>query len=197
MIKTTVSNCSDAVTQIFLEGAEDVLGADRLRDFLAGQLQGGIPFSWANAGPLLWQMEKTYGVAGARGLAQRIGRAGFKYWINHFGDQAGVHTPEFRLLPAPRRIATGLSILAQVLGAECDDTISIIDGELYWLWRSERCPVCQDHTSPDPCCYLVVGLLQEFTAWAGGGRFYMVTETACRSNGEPVCEYRIDKKPLD
>ena len=197
MIKTTVSNCSNTVTQILFEGAEDVLGADKLRDLLAGQRQDDILFSWANAGPLLRQMEKTYGVAGARGLAQRIGRAAFKYGVKRFGEQAGIHTPEFRLLPAPRRIATGLAILAQVLGDECNDTISVMDSGPYWLWRSERCPVCQDHTSPDPNCYLVVGLLQEFTTWAGGGRFYPVTETACRSNGAPACEYRIDKKPLD
>lgn len=197
MIKTTISNCSDSVTQIFLEGAEDVLGAEKLRELLAGQLQDDLPISWTNAAPLLWRLEATYGAPGARGLAQRIGRAAFKYGVNRYGEQAGFHAPEFRLLPAPRRIATGLASMAQVLGEECNDTISVIDEGSYWLWRSERCPVCQGHTAPEPCCYLVVGMLQEFSAWAGGGRFYSVTETSCRSNGDPVCAFRIDKKPLD
>lgn len=197
MIKTTVSNCSDTITQILLEGAEDVLGADKLRNFLDGSWPGDGPFSWAQTRPLLQQLQTTYGIPGARGLAQRIGRAAFKYGVKQFGEQAGFLSPEFRLLPAPRRIASGLTTLAQVMGDECDDSISIADGGLYWLWRSERCPVCQGASAPDPCCYLVVGLLQEFTTWAGGGRFYPVTEVACRANGQTVCEFRIDKKPLD
>jgi predicted hydrocarbon binding protein len=46
-------------------------------------------------------------------------------------------------------------------------------------------------------CYLIAGLLQEFTTWADGGRFYRIMETECRGNGSQACLYRIEKKPLD
>ena len=208
MTNITLSKCSDLITQIFLEGAEDVLGADQLRRLVkeitprGNESEGKYPgedssLTMVDAGPLLWRLESMYGVAGGRGLAVRIGRSAFKYGLRQYGDQAGFHTAEFRLLPSPRRIAAGLQVMAQLLGEECHDVITVTDGDTCWLWQSQRCPICHDHTSPDPCCYLVAGLLQEFAAWAGGGRFYPVMETACRASGGPACEFRIDKKPLD
>lgn len=208
MTNSPFSECSDQMTRLFLEGAEEVLGAEQLNRLVkeitpeGGELKGepqneGIPLTLADAGPLLWKLESLYGAASGRGLAVRIGRSVFKYGLQQYGDQAGFHAVEFRLLPSPRRIAAGLQLLAQALGEACHDTITVTDGDTYWLWQSQHCPICRDHTSPDPCCYLVIGLLQEFAAWAGGGRFYPVTETTCRASGGPSCEYRIEKKPLD
>lgn len=206
--KTSLSKCSHLVDQILLAGAQDVLGAEKLNHVLgelsldnnAAQVEqpaSELSMPLDDAGSLLQMLEGIYGVPGGRGLALRIGRAAFKYGLKQFGDQAGLFRSEYRLLPAPRRIATGLNILAQVIAQECNDPISVTDGGAYWLWRSESCPLCHDHQSADPCCHVVVGLLQEFTAWAGGGRFYPVTEIACRANGGAVCEFRVEKKPLD
>lgn len=197
MIKSTLFTCSDLATQTLMEGAEDVLGADKISSLLGEQKKGGSSLAFADAVVLLEKLEDLYGVQGGRGLAVRIGRASIKYGIKQFGDQAGFYTAEFRLLPAPRRIATGLNALAQILGEACNDVITVIDGGDYWLWRSERCPLCRDRRSADPCCHVVVGLLQEFATWAGGWRYYPVTETMCRASGGQVCEYRIEKKPLD
>lgn len=205
---TKTSNCSNLVSDILLAGAQDVLGAEKLHQVL-GELwtdrsaapaespDGELALPQDSAGALLQMLEGIYGVPGGRGLALRIGRAALKYALKQFGEQAGLYRSGYRLLPANRRIAAGLDILAQVLGRECNDTIHVSDHETYWLWRSENCTLCQEHQSADSCCHVVVGLLQEFAAWAGGGRFYPVTETECKANGGAACEFRIEKKPLD
>lgn len=135
-------------------------------------------------------LEEIYGQPASRGLALRIGRASFQYGLKKYGDQAGFRAMEFRLLPAPRRLENGLRSLAQIIARECGSSISVSDEGAYWQWRVDRQTTAQD-------CFLIAGLLQEFTNWAGGGRFYRVEETECQACGSLACTYRIEKKPLD
>ncbi len=63
---------SSLSAQIFLEGAQELLGPDRLE-----QIAGGVSLSSPSL-PELWNLLRTlesiYGVPGGRGLAFRIGK---------------------------------------------------------------------------------------------------------------------------
>lgn len=153
--------------------------------------------SITQAGPFLRELEAIYGTSGGRGLALRIGRATFRYGLKHFGEQAGFRATEFRLLPAPRRLENGLRALARIIAKEWGGEIQVSDEGAHWLWRMEPGRSIAGSSSQGASCFLIAGLLQEFTAWAGGGRFYRVVETECLASGSPACLYRIEKRPLD
>jgi predicted hydrocarbon binding protein len=203
MVNTSVTACSQQVVNILVEGAQELLGIEDLqrvidlggnRSARGRAAQVVTPFNFAD---LPHGLEKQYGLASGRGLALRIGRAAFKYVLLRHGDALGLTTVDFRLQRAPRRMLEGLRILSDQIMNECGDSIAIVDGEDHWVWRSERCPICRGRSTEDPCCYLMVGLLQEFLGWAGGGRFYPVREVECRAAGDLACTYNIYKKPLD
>ncbi|RPJ46775.1 MAG: hypothetical protein EHM21_08500 [Chloroflexi bacterium] len=207
MVKTVVSADSQVTAQILLAGAQEILGTEGMRKIIERLSSGaGSPkdmspgweekISLAQAGPFLRELETLYGATGGRGLALRIGRAVFHYGLKHLGEQAGFRKTEFRLLPAPRRLDNGLRTLARIVGDECNSSVAVSDEGTHWLWRMDRRPNDPGPQMGDPC-YLIAGLLQEFTAWAGGGRFYRVVETECQAAGCPACVYQIEKKPLD
>ncbi len=187
MVENALSANSKVTAQILLDAAQEILGKETLHSVIERVSQRGQ--SALAAGPFLRALEEIYGAPGGRGLALRIGRATFRYGLKYFGEKAGFHTTEFRLLPAPRRLKNGLQTLARLVAEESGGRISVSDGEDYWLWRMD--------TSSSQNCFLIAGLLQEFTTWAGAGRFYRVVETECRASGCPACVYRIEKKPLD
>jgi hypothetical protein len=210
MVKTTVSAYSKGTAQVLLNGAQEILGLETTQKIFErispGDPQRGIrlmqDMPFREAGPFLQALEEIYGEPGGRGLALRIGRAAFHYGLKSFDDLAGLRTMAFRLLPAPRRLENGLHTLAQFLGAQYGWQIAVLDEGDHWLWRihcqpAERDLENQAHQAAGQDCFLIAGVLQEFASWAGGGRFYRVVETECRSSGCLDCKYRIDKRALD
>jgi hypothetical protein len=204
MVETVVSINSKVTAQILFDGAQEILGMETMQKVIQ-RLSPGEPSTFigspenpalAQAVPFLRELEVIYGEPGGRGLALRIGRAVFRHGLKRFGEKAGFRAVEFRLLPAPRRLENGLHILAQLIGKECDRDIAVSDEGAHWLWHMNQ---RSNDAGPQKgvACFLIAGLLQEFTAWAGGGRFYRVIETECRASGSPACIYRIEKKPLD
>ncbi len=147
-------------------------------------------FSLAQVNLFMHALKEMCGETGSRGLALRIGRAAFQYGLKRYGDQAGFRSMEYRLLPAPRRLEDGLHRLANIVEGEWGSNITVSDEGTFWQWRMSRQAVTQD-------CFIIAGLLQEFTSWAGGGRFYRVLETECQGWGSPACTYRVEKKPID
>lgn len=205
MVNTIVNTPLKVTTQILLDGAQEILGMETLQKVVERVAPGGSsPCGGAfhklplrEAGPFLRALEEMYGQPSGRGLALRIGRAAFRYGLKCFGDRAGFLSVEYRLLPAPRRLESGLRSLACLFGEEYCSKISVSDEGTCWLWRMER-----DPKTAGPDCFLIAGLLQEFTTWAGGGRFYRVVEIECAEGrseaaGSPACVFRIEKKPLD
>jgi hypothetical protein len=208
MVEPIVCDCSDVAARILLEGAQEILGIDKLRSLLeeyssesvqtiAALKTGSVLLSIGEVAMLAQILEGNYGVQGGRGLSLRIGRSAFKYGLKHFSEESALNSVSFRLFPAPRRLEIGLQTMARILSHECSDVITVADAGDYWLWRSENCLSCRNHQSADSSCYLTVGLLQEYMAWAGGGRFYRVTEIECRAAGDQACVYQITKTPLD
>lgn len=193
---------------VLLEGAQELLGADLYRRFLPPsdciESMPGlaarpvmVSFGLREMARFTRQLEAAYGVSGGRGLAQRIGRAAFKYSLQVLGDDAGLRSQEYRLLPPLRRLETGLQGLARVIAAETGDRITLTSEADHWQWRQASSETNGRVHAAGPACYLLVGFLQEFLCWAGGGRYYRVVESECRESTGPECVFRIDKKALD
>lgn len=200
-------------TQILLEGAQELLGAENFHRAVAGlpsqrsfwpdqTVKEPLPETAPlippeEAGAFLEELEQIYGVPGSKGLALRIGRASFRYGLDRLGDRLGLRAMEFRLLPAPRRMRIGLEILARAIGEICNCQVEVGDSGSAWLWRIEGGPFHAGELGNQPMCYVVVGLLQEFMTWAGGGRFYRISEIETAALSGSGCVFQIDKKPLD
>jgi hypothetical protein len=192
MVDAAVSDKPKLPVQILFEGAQEVLGVERMQEVKNLLLQGGELRSPADeTEQFLRVLEEKFQPPAVHGLALRIGRATFSYWLKYMGDQLGFRNQEYRLLPAPRRIDAGLQALAGVLGDLCGEDVILTDEGKYWQ------VVDRLRSETASACFLKIGLLQEFACWAGGGRFYPVTQAECRATGSSACIYRIDKKPLD
>lgn len=203
MIDPIQSNANPIFAHVILEGAREILGEEQLNQTLdevlskEGCCAEGDSLTWLGARNLIAYTEKSYGALGSQGLALRIGRAAFKYGLEAYGDEMGFRTTEFRLLPAPRRLKTGLKEMAQLIAETYRQTVEVVDTDAFWEWRMLDGPDSLARTETNTFCYLISGVIQEFLTWAGGGRYYRVTETECRMAGGAACVFRIEKKPLD
>jgi predicted hydrocarbon binding protein len=196
MTEPVVRADSDIAFQIFLEGGRELLGVEQWSRFADGY-EAYRANAENQAGVLLRGLEEVYGPAAGQGLALRIGRAIFRHGLKQLGDQAGFRAMDFRMLPSSRRVESGLYTLARMVTEYTDSRVVVSDEGPYWSWRIESCPFCQGHHASQACCYLMVGLIQEFAGWADGGHFYRVVEVACQAASGEACIFHIDKKPLD
>jgi predicted hydrocarbon binding protein len=142
-------------------------------------------------------LEKMYGPRGGRGIALRSGRASFKYILRQNGVAIGITDLNFRLLPVPARLKTGLDALAGLMARIGDEQVEVLESEQNWTWRSTHCPLCWQRSSKEPVCHFTVGILQEFLAWASSGRVFSVNEIECQAAGAEACLFHIVKKALD
>lgn len=128
--------------------------------------------------------------AQTRGTLILAGRAGFYYWLRQNRESIGWDDLAFRLNPVKKKITAGLEELCSQLGKETKTCINFKnEGN---LWHLELC----SPADAMPCSYLW-GFVQEFTRWAGIGRFYEVREKACQFENGSHCELIIKKEPQD
>jgi hypothetical protein len=190
------ANLVEEFRAVLLEGAEEVLGLDEARG-LFEQAQVRVnheaePGLHRELFHIHEMMEKEYGQAAAQGLAQRVGRAGFRKGLKRWGNETGLLEPSFRLLPSAKRILTGLTCIAEALGKKTGLAVQVGRADGQWTMRFGR-----GSQSVAPLCHLIAGTLQEFMSWAGSGRVYQVREVECAANGAEYCLFTIDMKPLD
>jgi hypothetical protein len=179
---------------VMMEGACEILGANGQSRYM---LDSRLDDQQALAAPrtILLGLADTYGPAGARGLALRIGRATFRYGLREIGEQAGFREVGFRILPSPRRVESGLHMLACLFSELTGSPVQVTDHENAWILRFPfRLP---DGEEGQMIRWLITGLLQEFSSWAGGGRFYNITASGCDASSTQPCAFQVDKKPLD
>jgi len=182
--------------RVFIEGAREILGAEKLAFFTADFRPNGRQAP-AAAAALLSHLEETYGAVGGGGLTQRIGRAMFRYGLKDIGEQVGFRDMGFRILPSPRRVENALRILACFLTDIIGEPVQIFDQGTAWTVQMACCPPPGSPAASHLYGNLATGLIQELTSWAGGGRYFSVAETACRAAGATACVFQVDKKPLD
>ena len=141
-------------------------------------------------------LDRLYGPIGGRGLSLRIGRASFKYGVREFGPIMGVSDLAFRLLPLSMKIKVGGEALAEVFHRYSEQQVVFEELEDQLLMRFEACPICFRRSSETPCCFLVVGILQEALFWVSGGKNFMVQESECLACGHTACLFMVDKDSL-
>ena len=191
---------------IFL-AMEDVLGRSGLNTVLnhiglAGMIENIPPnnfdrqFRFEVLGNTMEGMERYFGPRAGRGLALRSGRACFMYGLREFGPLFGIQDMAFRLLPLSTKLEKGAQLFAQVFNRFSDQQVRLEETGDKLLWHIDRCPVCWQRETDDPCCHLAVGILQEALYWIGGGKYFCVEETRCIAQGASACTVEIDKQPL-
>lgn len=164
-----------------------------------------LEFSFTTISHLQAGLESTYGPRSGRGLAQRVGRASFKYGLREFGPELGLTDMAFRLLPLPAKLKTGSEALAALFNNFTDQRVRLERDEKTIYWQIERCPLCWDRqaepaaengSSGGPCCHLAVGLLQEALYWLSAGRYFDVKEEKCIACGDSACTIVINQTPM-
>ncbi|MGA2489191.1 MAG: 4-vinyl reductase [Anaerolineales bacterium] len=154
-----------------------------------------LKFPFAHISHLQSGLETVYGPRAGRGLAVRIGRACFKYGLRQFGPEEGLTDLAFRLLPLQAKLKTGSEAFAAIFNNYTDQKVRLESDKKYIFWHIERCPLCWERQSDDPCCHLAVGLLQEALFWISGGKYFEVKEKHCIACGDGDCAILIDRTP--
>lgn len=206
---------NDAYMRWALEAAEDVVGHDGLKVVLrdAGleylidnyppdNLEPpGVGISYGDYAKLNAGLLNFYGRPG-KGMVTRIGRESAKRGIEH---QSGVFNLAAvlaaKLLPPATQIKMGLSailsgwkVLNEKFGQEFKGTIE--DAGDHYKFILETDPVSAGLVSDHPIGWLIEGTIEE-AARQTFGRFFDVTQEACRSMGAPASIWRVPKQPSE
>jgi predicted hydrocarbon binding protein len=139
------------------------------------------------------KMDSLYGMTGARGVALCSGRAAFKHLLSEQSQQLGFDNEDFRFLPGGLKLKKGLVLLANWMEKAYRESIQLEALESHWVFQISNCLEC----GFGGMCDFTAGLLQEFMSWAGGGKFYRVSEISCQNRGQDCCRFQIDKKPIE
>lgn len=194
--------------RMYLLALEDILGKNGVNALLN---QSGLRRRIGNYPPenldLGWSFEETsalnqalddlYGEHGGKGLAVRAGRAWFHYALKDFTAVLGIADVAFRLLPLGMKVRLGLNAMAETFNKTSDEIVRVEEGDDFFYYHVDRCPICWGRAAEEPICGTYVGLLQEKVHWISSGRSYGVREVQCVAKGDPSCTYAIDRRPAD
>ncbi len=201
-------NYPNRVARIYLNAMEDVMGQNGLNAILnmAGlaELVGNYPpdnldkgFDFADYSALNAALEEMYGPRGGRGLALRAGRASFANGLRDLGALAGVGDLAFKVLPMKAKLKVGLPAMAKIFTQISDQKSTVADTENEYIYTIHACPVCWEREADKHICFSAVGLLQEGLKWVSGGHEFRVNEIKCIAVGDDVCEFIIQKEPIE
>ncbi len=191
-------------------GMEEILGADGLYSLMEAALPGersdaeGIGtefiedghFSISSLERIFFALEQQCGEAAARGTTQRIGRACFQYGLREYGDELGVTSTSFRLLPFPSKLHAFAGALAEMFNRMSEHCVRVEEREGKLRWHMEQCPFCHGRHADHALCLLPVGLAEEALYWLSGGKMFNVEEVVCMARGEAACIVEADETPL-
>lgn len=141
-------------------------------------------------------MDELFGFRGGRALALRTGSETFKYALKDFMPILGIADLAFRPLHLGIKIKIGLEVFAETFNKFTDQVVRLSEDRDKHLWIIERCPVCWQRKTDQPCCHLAVGLLEESLNWVSNGRKFRVEEVECIASGAEACVISIYKQPL-
>ena len=141
--------------------------------------------------------ESVFGVRAGRLVNLRVGRGTLELGLKDFDPVLGIADLPMRLMPLGMKFRVGLDVFARVFNQFTDQVVKLSETETHHLWIIERCPVCWQRHTDEPCCHLASGLLEEAIFWGTGGRRFKIEETHCVAAGDETCTFRIDKHPLD
>jgi len=181
--------------KIILESVVEVTGINSLDPLL--KALPGAPDTGGDFSTFQTSLEELYGTCGGHGVAQRSGKVIFHKLLRAYRDELDLQRMDFRLMPTRTRQRTGLDALARLLAGLTEAQIEREETADAWIWRVKGGSSCFSRCTSEPDCYFMVGILQEFLSWAGGGKYYRVTELECQGCGAETCLLRMEKTPLD
>ncbi len=132
-----------------------------------------------------------YGEAAGLGLGLRIGRAFARQMIPHIAEETAFQAVEFRFLPWPRKMATGLRRLAALASAWFEMPVEVEAAPEAVLWMPQCCPFAPSAAEGAYRCTPWEGFLQEMLYWLSGGRLFAVRVAADRPTA-----FHIPQRPL-
>lgn len=156
-----------------------------------------LGFTFSEFSAIQQTVDEMYGVRGGRGLAMRAGRETWRLALKEFVPVLGISDLAIRTLPLGIKLKIGLDVFAQTLNKFSDQQVRLGEDHRGYLWIIERCPICWNRTSNQPCCHLAVGLLEQSLDWVSKGRRFQVEEVSCIAQGDETCTIVISKKPID
>jgi predicted hydrocarbon binding protein len=155
-----------------------------------------LGFRFENLAAIQETMDDMFGFRGGRVLALRTGRETFKYALKDFMPVLGIADLAFRPLHLGLKLKIGLGVFAETFNKFTDQIVRLDEEKSRHLWIIERCPVCWQRETTDPCCHLAVGLLKESLNWVSNGREFRVEEIECIATGNSACVIAIYKQPI-
>ena len=200
---------ANKVVLITLEALEDVMGRNGLNAILnlanMPELINNYPpnnlnkeFNFSDFSTLNLALEDMYGPRGGRGLALRAGRSAFADALRDFGALAGASDLAFKVLPLHVKLRIGIPAMARIFSQISDQYTTVKEQENEFIYTIHRCPVCWGrHDADKPVCFIATGLLKEGLKWVSGGKEFRVNESKCCACGDEVCEFVIQKFPID
>lgn len=194
--------------RMYLLALEDVMGKNgvnallnqcglrrRIGNYPPDNLDLGWSFQETSA--LNQALDHVYGEDEGKGLAVRAGRAWFHYALKDFMAVLGIADVAFRLLPLGMKVKLGLNAMAETFSKTSDEIVRVEEGDKFFYYHVDRCPVCWGRAAEEPICGAHLGLLQEGVHWVSGGRKIAVSEVQCVAKGDPSCTYAIGRRPGD
>jgi predicted hydrocarbon binding protein len=141
------------------------------------------------------RLEEMLGNPSALGVEQRIGQAGFRYFLAQMGYELGFFLPKLKLLPTRQKAIKGFGLLMDFY--QKVDNEKVVFTETDEEYHLEITKGTENTSKQYHGCHFLIGFIQEYMAWVGSGRIFQVKESECRSNGHNSCIYNISKVPFD
>jgi predicted hydrocarbon binding protein len=135
------------------------------------------------------QALRLYYGRGARGILLRIGEGMWARMMAQANLFEKAQLEIVRRLPVPARRRRMLELLADVL-REAGGAVSVHTLDLDLLLVDHSAAATLNQTSPEPICFVTLGLIQAALFWATGQEADM-EEIACKAAGAPACEFKI------
>lgn len=179
-------------------GVNAILNYAGLRHFVDNYPPNNLElgFTFVELSTIQEKLDDVFGEHGGRALALHTGRETFKYALKDFMPVLGIADLVFRPLHLGIKMRIGLEVFAETFNKFTDQIVRLGEEQDRHLWIIERCPVCWQRNTQEPCCHLAVGLLQESLSWVSNGRSFRVEEVECIAAGSASCQIAIYKTPL-
>lgn len=191
---------SNRLVRYFVDSATQEVGADKLPAILAdGHLSPLIierdhlaHLDGVDAAALYASIQQAlrrfYG-RGARGTLLRIGEAMWDRMMAQANLFEKAQLEIVRRLPVPARRRRMLELVADLL-RDGGGAASVHTLDLDLLLVDHSAAATFNQTSPEPICFVTLGLIQAALLWAAGQEADM-EEIACKAAGAPACEFKI------
>lgn len=154
-------------------------------------------FSFEQCGSF-WR--SVYEIYGKRGI-QAVGKSAGQYTFNHTLDKhqgiKKVARATTRIGTAQARVGIGLGLMTRMYDRMSDIKVVYHETDRYWIMQATQCPICYGWHADEQVCYHLVGAIQAGLLWLSGGQRYRVVETLCMAKGDEVCEFVINKTPVE